>query len=86
VSRTFLRSQGVTHVVPVVCGPYADPVVAMRETYWLRPPSGRTFDEVLRSAPHAVPRVLTPDELARFLETADERELKEISTRLGHVL
>jgi hypothetical protein len=61
-------------------------VAATRETYWLRPPSGRTFEELLRSASRAVPRVLTPAELAGFLEAADERELKGIAERLGYVL
>jgi len=86
VARKFLRREGITHVLPVVCGPYPDPVVAPRRGYWLRSPADEDPQEVFRGRPRATPRILTPEELGEFLGDTDEDELRAISAVNGWLL
>lgn len=93
ISREFLLSNGITHVLPIVCTPFPEPVVSDRESYWLRWPSEETLsesiqlpeatvNEAMENQSWAVPRVLTPTELYEFLETTVESELKEKAWRV----
>ena len=69
-----MREQGLGYVLPVLCGPFTDPVPSLQPRFWLRPLSTDSYDEALRS----LPRVLSPAELEHFLSTATERELRGI--------
>jgi hypothetical protein len=77
--RRELEAEGLRYVLPVLCGPYTEPVASLKPEFWLRGPNTETSDEVVK----AVPRVLTPPELTHFLATATEAELKEICKRNG---
>lgn len=72
--RDHMLSEGLRYILPVVCGPYAEPLVSLEQRFWLRYPRFRS-PEVPEDA---VPRILTPPELAAFLEDATELELKTI--------
>jgi len=69
-----MEEEGLGYVLPVLCGPFTDPVPSLEPRFWLRPLSTDSYDEALRS----LPRVLSPAELEHFLSTATERELREI--------
>lgn len=75
-SAEILRGEGVRYVLPLLCGPRAEPVASADPKYWLRPrpPVGGTQQEVRGS----IPRVLTPTELERFLNTTSESEVAGI--------
>ena len=83
-SRDFLRGQGVRHILPLLCSPFAEPVVSDDPKYWLRPPSPMTSTEVDRTElGKATARVLTPPELAGFLSNATEADLTRICESNG---
>lgn len=67
------------YVLPVLCGPFTDPIPSLESKFWLRPLSTSSYDEALRS----LPRVLSPAELEHFLFTATERELRRICEANG---
>lgn len=69
-----MREQGLRYILPVLCGPFTDPVPSLEPRFWLRPLSTGSYDEALRS----LPRVLSPAELEHFLSTALEGELRGI--------
>lgn len=83
-SNEFLRSTGITHVLPIICTPFPEPVVSTRESYWLRSlpeelqnaVSGEGF-RILQDQSQILPRILTPTELYEFLKTASKAELKK---------
>ena len=74
-----MGEQGLRYVLPVLCGPFTDPVPSVEPRFWLRPLSTGSYDEALRS----LPRVLSPAELEDFLSSATERELREICEANG---
>jgi hypothetical protein len=78
-ARRVLRKKGLRYVLPVVCGPFAEPVASAEPRYWLRRPEDQPRGQLIR----ALPRVLTPIELEGFLKTTTETELKEICQENG---
>jgi hypothetical protein len=82
-ARDYLRSRGVCHILPVFCTPHPEPALSGKDEYWLSPISGETLDTLQTGSHSAVPRILTPVELADFLEAADEAELQTICRRNG---
>ncbi len=71
--RGHMRSEGLTCILPVVCSPYAEPLVSLMGEFWLRPlPLGSPETQVEGS----VPRILTPSELIGFLGDVTEQDLK----------
>ena len=74
-----MGEEGLGYVLPVLCGPFTDPVPSLEPRLWLRPLSTGSYDEALRS----LPRVLSPAELEHFLSTATERELRRICEANG---
>jgi hypothetical protein len=71
--------KGIRYVLPVFCSPFAEPLISTNHKYWLRhiskiPPT---------SLPLALPRIVTPPELGRFLNQATEDELKGICSTNG---
>jgi len=80
--RKHMRDEGLRYVLPVLCGPYAEPLVSLDERFWLRYPQ---FG-VEGGLEGATPRVLTPTELLTFLENATEPELQAICEREGWIL
>jgi hypothetical protein len=80
--RKHMRDEGLRYVLPVVCGPYAEPLVSLDEEFWLRYPQFGSEEEPER----AVPRILTPTELLAFLEDATEQELTSLCEREGWTL
>ena len=62
--------------------PFTEPVVSLEGGFWLRYPSMQSFD----SPEQAIPRILTPPELERFLSTTGEEELVGICERHGWTL
>jgi hypothetical protein len=80
--RGHMLGEGLRYILPVVCGPYAEPLVSLEPEFWLRyPPFGSP--EVTEEA---VPRILTPPELAAFLEDATEQELRALCEQNGWAL
>lgn len=77
--QRHMRDEGLRYVLPVLCGPYAEPLVSLDQDFWLRYPRFG-FEDGLEGA---TPRVLTPTELAAFLEGATERELISFCERHG---
>jgi hypothetical protein len=77
-----MADEGLRYVLPVLCGPFTDPVASLEPGFWLRPLSTRSYDEAVES----LPRILSPAELERFLSTATEGELREICERNGWVV
>lgn len=75
--RRRMEEEGLRYILPVVCGPFTDPVASLGPEFWLRPLSTRSYDEAVAS----LPRVLSPAELERFLSTATEDELRAICER-----
>lgn len=69
-----MEEEGLRYILPVLCGPFTDPVASLEPAFWLRPLSTSSYDEALES----LPRILSPAELECFLSTATERELREI--------
>lgn len=80
--RKHMRDEGLRYVLPVLCGPYAEPLVSLDERFWLRYPRFGVEDGL----EGATPRVLTPTELFTFLEDATEPEIRSICEREGWVL
>lgn len=80
--RGHMRDEGLRYVLPVLCGPYAEPLVSLDEGFWLRYPR---FG-VEGGLEGATPRVLTPTELIAFLEDATEQELMSICEQRGWTL
>jgi len=74
-----MAEEGLRYVLPVLCGPFTDPVASLEPGFWLRPLSTGSYDEALK----AVPRILSPMELEGFLSSATERELREICEKNG---
>jgi hypothetical protein len=72
--KSCMAEEGLRYVLPVLCGPFTDPVASLNPRFWLRPLSTSSYDEALK----AVPRILSPAELESFLSTATERELHGI--------
>lgn len=82
--RRYMEEEGLQYVLPVLCGPYAEPNVTLKPRDWLRPPRAVTSAEVDRSeVGKAIARVLTPPELTGFLGTATEGELIRICDANG---
>lgn len=80
--RRLMAEEGLRCVLPVLCGPYAEPLVSLKEKFWLRYPRFG-FEGGLEGA---MPRVLTPTELLTFIENVTEPELRSICEREGWVL
>jgi hypothetical protein len=80
--REHMRHEGLRYILPVLCGPYAEPLVSLDKEFWLRYPRFGS-EEGLELA---VPRILTPTELLAFLEDVTESELRTICGRGGWVL
>ncbi len=80
--RRHVRDPGLRYVLPVVCGPYAEPLVSLDDGFWLCRPRFASEEGPLG----AVPRILAPTELAAFLEDVTEPELKSICERGGWTL
>ncbi len=80
--REHMASNGLRYILPVVCGPYAEPQVSLDREFWLRYPQFDTSE----TAQRAVPRILTPSELKDFLGDATEQELRIICEQRGFVL
>lgn len=76
--REHMLHEGLKYILPVVCGPYTEPLVSLDQEFWLRYPH---FTQSLEVPEGAVPRVLTPRELTDFLEDATEQELRAICER-----
>jgi hypothetical protein len=74
-----MEDEGLTHVLPVLCGPFTDPVASLKPEFWLRPLSTRSYEDALES----LPRILSPAELERFLTTVTEEQLREICEKNG---
>lgn len=74
--------EGGRYILPVVCGPYAEPLISLDREYWLRYPRFRSSE----MPEGAVPRILTPSELKAFLEDTTDLELRTICERYGWVL
>ena len=74
-----MEEEGLRYILPVLCGPFTEPVASLNPEFWLRPLSTGSYDESLES----LPRVLSPAELERFLSTASEGELREICEKNG---
>lgn len=74
-----MEEEGLHYILPVLCGPFTDPVASLDPEFWLRPLSKRSYDESLE----ALPRILSPAELERFLSTASEEELCAICEKNG---
>lgn len=72
-----MEEEGLRYILPVLCGPFTEPVASLDPALWLRPFSTRSYDEALES----LPRILSPKELERFLSTASEGKLREICER-----
>ena len=80
--RKHMRDEGLRYVLPVLCGPYAEPLVSLDEKFWLRYPR---FG-IEGGLEGAIPRVLTPAELFTFLEDATEPELQSFCERESWIL
>ncbi len=80
--RRLMVEEGLRYVLPVLCGPYAELLVSIKEKFWLRYPR---FG-VEGGLEGAMPRVLTPVELLNFLESATEPELRSICEQEGWIL
>ena len=74
-----MREEGLRYVLPVLCGPFTDPVASLEPEFWLRPLSTGSYGEALES----LPRILSPAELETFLSSATEGELRAICERNG---
>lgn len=72
-----MAEEGLRYVLPVLCGPFTDPVASLEPKFWLRLLSTSSYEEALES----LPRILSPTELERFLSTASEGELRAICQR-----
>jgi len=81
--KRCMDKEGLRYVLPVVCGPYAEPTVSFEPGFWLRYPS---YDDAGQVQAPAVPRVLTPIELVYFLANTTEQELKEVCKTCGYHL
>ncbi|MBA3388607.1 MAG: hypothetical protein H0U02_04465 [Rubrobacter sp.] len=80
--RKHMRDEGLRYVLPILCGPYAEPLVSLNKDFWLRYPR---FG-VEGGLKGVTPRVLTPTELVAFLEDAAEQELIAFCEQEGWTL
>lgn len=80
--RKHMRDEGLRYVLPILCGPYAEPLVSLNKDFWLRYPR---FG-VEGGLEGVTPRVLTPTELVAFLEDAAEQELIAFCEQEGWTL
>lgn len=80
--RRHVEKRELRYILPVLCGPFVEPVASLKGEYWLRHPSTRSFD----SPEQAIPRILTPPELERFLSSTSKAELIEICEGHGWTL
>ena len=78
-TRRYLVRKGIRYVLPVLCSPFAEPVVSAGDKYWLRPISGVPAEAV----PLALPRIATPPELGPYLDQVTESELRRVCERNG---
>lgn len=69
--REHMAREGLSYILPVLCGPFTEPVVSTEDKFWLRYPDMNSFD----SPQESIPRILTPSELEHFLSTTSEDEL-----------
>ena len=72
--RKRMEEEGLRYILPVLCGPFTEPVASLDPEFWLRPLVTRSYDEAVES----LPRILSPAELKHFLSTTSEGELREI--------
>jgi hypothetical protein len=72
--KKHMKEEGLRYILPVLCGPFTDPVASLDPKFWLRPLSTSSYDESLK----VVPRILSPAELEAFLTTVTEPELQAI--------
>lgn len=77
--REHMESEGLRYILPILCGPFTEPVVSIEGKFWLRYPDMNSFD----SPQEAIPRILTPSELEHFLSTTSQDELIEICEQHG---
>lgn len=79
VGREHMESEGLRYILPILCGPFTEPVVSIEGKFWLRYPDMNSFD----SPQETIPRILTTSELEHFLSTTSEDELIEICEQHG---
>lgn len=77
-----MAKRGLRYILPVLCGPFTEPVASLKDEFWLRYPSMHSFD----SPEESIPRILTPFELEHFLSTTSEEELIRICEDHGWTL
>ena len=77
--KSLMKTEGLSYILPVLCGPFPEPVVSLKKEFWLRYPDIDSSDAPQES----VPRILTPSELEQFLSTSTEDELVEICEQHG---
>lgn len=80
--RNHMETEGLKYILPVLCGPFTEPVVSTNHTFWLRYPAMSPSG----SPQESIPRILTPAELERYLSTASEEELVEMCEQHGWTL
>lgn len=80
--KRHTAKRGLRYILPVLCGPFTEPVVSLKDEFWLRYPSIQSFD----SPEESIPRILTPFELEHFLSTTSEEELIKICEEHGWTL
>ena len=80
--KRLMGKEGLRYILPVLCGPFTEPVASLEDGFWLRYPSMESFD----SPEESIPRILTPFELGHFLSTTSEGELIKICEGHGWVL
>ncbi|CAN5908590.1 hypothetical protein BH23ACT11_BH23ACT11_27040 [soil metagenome] len=80
--REHMEHEGLSYILPVLCGPFTEPLVSIEDKFWLRYPDMNSFD----SPQESIPRILTPSELEHFLSTTSEEELIEICGQHGWML
>ncbi|MDP9438498.1 MAG: hypothetical protein M3P49_07115 [Actinomycetota bacterium] len=80
--RRHMAKRGLRYVLPLLCGPFTEPVASIEDRFWLRYPSMESFD----SPEESIPRLLTPFELERFLSTTSEEGLANICEKHGWTL
>ena len=80
--NNLMEREGLKYILPVLCGPFPEPVVSIKDKFWLRYPDINSSD----APEESVPRILTPSELEQFLSTTTEDELVEICEQHGWTL
>lgn len=77
--RHHMETEGLKYILPVLCGPFTEPVVSVKDEFWLRYPDVNSSNAPQES----IPRILTPSELEHFLSTTSEDELIDICQQYG---